>query len=151
MVVETPEAMKDSIENLGSFTVSFWMKATKCNKANRYLRDIQYQTVLGYLISILKVIRKRYASLFKVHLRNGNAERTEECRIDDVFINDWVHLSFKYDETTSKLTVYKKCRRDSFQKALSEGEAQNIIPESSNSAMWGNWLSEHCSFKQYLV
>ena len=33
MVVETPEAMKDSIENLGSFTVSFWMKATKCNKA----------------------------------------------------------------------------------------------------------------------
>lgn len=29
MVVETPEAMKDSIENLGSFTVSFWMKATK--------------------------------------------------------------------------------------------------------------------------
>ncbi|GLL53252.1 hypothetical protein KUBF_09140 [Bacteroides finegoldii] len=58
MVVETPEAMKDSIENLGSFTVSFWMKATKCNKATGIFGISNTKQFWVIWISILKVIRK---------------------------------------------------------------------------------------------
>ena len=127
MVVETPEAMKDSIENLGSFTVSFWMKATKCNKATGIFGISNTKQFWGNLDIYLESHSENDTqAFFKVHLRNGNAERTEECRIDDVFIIDWVHLSFKYDETTSKLTVYKNAE-EILSKALSEGEAQKMI------------------------
>lgn len=117
----------NSIENLGSFTVSFWMKATKCNKATGIFGISNTKQFWGNLDIYLESHSENDTqAFFKVHLRNGNAERTEECRIDDVFINDWVHLSFKYDETTSKLTVYKNAE-EILSKALSEGEAQNII------------------------
>lgn len=108
MIVETPEALKDSIENLGSFTVAFWIKATKCNKATGIFGISNTKQFWGNLdIYLESYSDNETQAFFKVHLRNGNIERTEEIRIDDVFINDWVHLSFKYDEKTSKLTVYK--------------------------------------------
>lgn len=108
MLVETPEALKDSIENLGSFTVAFWMKAAKCNKATGIFGISNTKQFWGNLDIYLESYSDNDTqAFFKVHLRNGNIERTEECKIDDVFINDWVHLSFKYDEKTSKLTVYK--------------------------------------------
>lgn len=108
MIVETPEALKDSIENLGSFTVAFWIKATKCNKATGIFGISNTKQFWGNLdIYLESYSDNETQAFFKVHLRNGNIERTEEIKIDDVFINDWVHLSFKYDEKTSKLTVYK--------------------------------------------
>lgn len=108
LVIDTPEEMKDSIANLGSFTVCFWMKANKCTKATGIFGISNTKEFWGNL----DIYMEGYSdndkqAFFKVHLRNDGKEITQEIKIDDVFTNNWVHLVFKYDDSTSKLTTYK--------------------------------------------
>lgn len=108
LVVETPEALKDSITNLGSFTLAFWMKADKCTKATGIFGISNTKEFWGNLDLYLEGYSDNdKQAFFKVHLRNSGKERTQDIKIDDVFTNEWVHLVFRYDETTSKLTAYK--------------------------------------------
>lgn len=108
LLAETPEALKDTIENLGSFTVAFWMKATKCSKATGIFGISNTKQFWGNLDIYLESHSENDTqAFFKVHLLSEGKEKTEEIRIEDVFTNDWVHLVFKYDESNSKLTVYK--------------------------------------------
>ena len=108
LVIDTPEELKDSITNLGSFTVSFWMKANKCNKATGIFGISNTKEFWGNLdIYMESYSDNDKQAFFKVHLRNDDKEKMQDIKIDNVFTNEWVHLVFKYDESTSKLTGYK--------------------------------------------
>lgn len=108
ILAETPVKIASEITDLGSFTVAFWMKSTKCNKATGIFGISNTKQFWGNLDIYLESYSDNDTqAFFKVHLRNGDAETTAEIRIDEVFTNDWVHLVFKYDDKTSKLTVYK--------------------------------------------
>lgn len=111
VLAEIPETLQSEIENLGSFTVAFWMKATKCSKATGIFGISNTKQFWGNLDIYLEGNSANATqAFFKVHLRNEGKEKTEEIRIEEVFTNDWVHLVFKYDESNSKLTVYKNAQ-----------------------------------------
>ena len=108
ILAEAPEKLQNELTDLGSFTVSFWMKASKCNKATGIFAISNTKQFWGNLdIYLESHSANDTQAFFKIHLRNGDKEMTYETRIEDVFINDWVHLTFKYDEKNSQLTIYK--------------------------------------------
>lgn len=108
ILAETPEKLKNEISELSGFTVAFWMKSAKCTNATGIFGISHTKQFWGNLDIYLESYSDNDTqAFFKVHLRNGDLETTAEIRIEEVFINDWVHLVFKYDDKSSKLTVYK--------------------------------------------
>ncbi|WP_390601570.1 LamG-like jellyroll fold domain-containing protein [Bacteroides sp. f07] len=116
MVAETPEALKDSIENLGSFTVAFWMKSgAPITNGTGLFTISNTEADWGNLDIYLEWNYNGTEAKIKVRMNNVNSG-TEEIRwletlISDVLIDDWVHMAFKYDEKTSTLEIYRNAEK----------------------------------------
>lgn len=106
ILAKAPKMLTDSIADLGSFTVAFWMKANKNSIATGIFSLSNTKTFWGNLDIYLEGYSDNDTqAFFKIHLYNGTTEETIEMKIDDVFTNNWVHMAFRYDEKTSTLTA----------------------------------------------
>ncbi len=104
-VINTPEAKKSTIENLGSFTLSFWMKTPKELVGATGIFGISNPTGFwGHMDLFLDGFRENGEGYFKMQL---GGKWFENVWIDGIFIDEWIHMVFMYDETNSTMTIYR--------------------------------------------
>lgn len=111
-LARTPSSLMNVIPDLGSCTLAFWMKSDKNTSAQGIFSIPNTKTFWGNFDLFLENNSSPTQAFFKLHLYNTtsvkeNDERWIEARVEDVFINDWVHLAFVYDEQLSALTIYR--------------------------------------------
>lgn len=111
LLARIPSYLADSIPNLKSCTVAFWMKAVK-NTTGQGLFTIPNITKFwGNFDIFLENHNSPTQAFFKMHILNQtskeNDERWVEAKIDDVFGDQWVHLAFVYDGKASMITIYR--------------------------------------------
>lgn len=105
----------DTIRNLGSFSLAFWMNATgPFTDGAQGVFAISHKTQFW---GNLEVFLENYnnasdqtEAFIKVHMYNagvasGNGEEWTEVKIPGIF-NKWSHIAITYDAATSKLTIY---------------------------------------------
>ena len=86
LLARVPSYLTDSIPDLGSCTVAFWMKTTRNTSAYGVFSIPNTKTFWGNF---------------------DNDERWVEAKIDNVFGTEWVHMAFVYDGSNSTVTVYR--------------------------------------------
>lgn len=111
-LARTPSSLADVIPNIGSCTVSFWMKSVKNTSAYGLFSIPNTKTFWGNFDIYLENHSSETEAFFKIHLYNctdvkDNDEKWVEAKVPDVFGSEWVHMAFVYDETTSTFTVYR--------------------------------------------
>ncbi|WP_106827838.1 LamG domain-containing protein [Parabacteroides pacaensis] len=111
-LAKAPSYLSDSIPELGSCTVVFWMKSTKNTSATGLFTIPNAKTYWGNFDIFLENNNSETQAFFKMHLYNNtsvkeNDERWVEAKIDDVLTNEWVHMAFVYDGNQSIVTIYK--------------------------------------------
>ena len=102
--------VESEITNLGSFTVSFWMKSSRNTAATGLFSITNTKTFWSNLDIFLENTGSETQAFFKVQIYNertgSRVEKWVEARVDNVF-GDWVHMAFVYDGTTSTMNIYK--------------------------------------------
>lgn len=99
-------SLRDTIANLGSFTVAFWMKTAQPEKATGIFSISNTKKFWGNLDIFMEKSTDNEA-FFKMHLYNGVTEKwVSDIKIANA-IGDWVHLTFRYSAETKKLSVFK--------------------------------------------
>lgn len=101
----------DTLRNLGSFTVAFWMNATKPNKATGIFSISNVKQFWGNLDVFLESHSSNDTeAFFKVHLFNYRTgamqERWQERRFAGAF-GQWSHVAISYDGPTSMFRFYE--------------------------------------------
>lgn len=101
--------LKDTIANLGSFTVSFWMNTSRNTGATGMFSISNKTRYWGNLDVFLENTSSETQALFHVHITNERTgtlkENTFKAPIDNVFKN-WAHLVFVYNGKTSTFMAY---------------------------------------------
>lgn len=105
----------DTLRNLGSFTVSFWLNGAGPGTAGAQgLFAFSHKTQFW---GNLEVFLENWANaldpteaFLKIHMLNGNSttnngEEWTELKIPGIF-NKWSQIAITYDAATSELTVY---------------------------------------------
>lgn len=108
----TPEfvgdiSIKDTIANLGSFTVAFFMKSEQASKATGIFSISNTLKFWGNLDIFLDSHNVAGEGRFKVHLYNGTKEIWIEEKIPNT-IDLWVHMAFRYDATTKTFSILRE-------------------------------------------
>ncbi|MDO4229188.1 MAG: LamG-like jellyroll fold domain-containing protein [Capnocytophaga sp.] len=100
-------SVRDTIANLGSFTIAFWMKTEQASAATGIFSISNTKKFWGNLDIFLEGNASSPDEAFiKLHLYNGVNEKWVETRIAGS-IGDWVHLAFRYDATTKQFDIFK--------------------------------------------
>lgn len=100
-------SVRDTIANLGSFTIAFWMKSEQASSAVGIFSISNTKTFWGNLDIFLDGNSSSPdQARIKMHLYNGVTEKWVEERIEGA-IGDWVHLTFRYDADTKSLDIFK--------------------------------------------
>lgn len=112
LLARVPSYLTDSIPDLGSCTVAFWMKTTRNTSAYGVFSIPNTKTFWGNFDIYLENTSSETQAFFKMHLYNctsvkDNDERWVEAKIDNVFGTEWVHMAFVYDGSNSTVTVYR--------------------------------------------
>ena len=113
VLATTPAYLKDTIPDLGSFTVAFWMKSKKNTSAEGLFSLSNTVAFWGNLDIMLENNNSDSdtEAFFKIHLLNEVSGTTSEqwvtAKVANVFGTNWVHMAFCYDEKTSTASIYK--------------------------------------------
>ena len=107
----TPEfagdvSVKDTITNLGSFTIAFFMKSEQASKATGIFSISNTQKFWGNLDIFLDSHKVEGEGRFKIHLYNGAKEVWIEEKISGT-IGEWVHMTFRYDASSKTFSIFK--------------------------------------------
>lgn len=102
----------DSIKNLGSFTLSFWMNGVGPVKdgAQGVFSISNKKEFWGNLDLFLENYDGGDTAFLKIHMYNagvaeGNGEEWNEAKIPNA-LNKWTHIALTYDAATSQLNLY---------------------------------------------
>lgn len=109
---------RDTLANLGSFTLSFWMNGT--GTAGGPVSDgaeglfaisnkDQFWGNLELFLENYTDATDPNAVWLKIHMFNGTAEEwtaDDNTKLKDV-LNKWTHIALTYDASTSSLSLYK--------------------------------------------
>lgn len=100
-------SLRDTIANLGSFTIAFWMKTEQASAATGIFSISNTKKFWGNLDIFLEGNTASPDEAFiKLHLYNGVNEKWVEARIAGG-ISDWVHLTFRYDADSKQFDIFK--------------------------------------------
>ena len=99
-------SLKDTIANLGSFTVAFWMNSPQVNKGTGIFSIPNTKKFWGNLDIFLDGNNTAGEGRFKMHLFNGTKENWVETKIPGT-IGDWVFMTFRYNHKTEMLHIFK--------------------------------------------
>ena len=99
-------SIRDTITNLGSFTIAFWMKTEQASSAVGIFSISNTKKFWGNLDIFLDANKSTDVARIKMHLYNGVTEKWVEERIAGV-IGEWTHLTFRYDAHTKQLDIFK--------------------------------------------
>ena len=99
----------DTLKNLGSYTVSFWMNSPPAVNATGIFAISNTKEFWGNLELFLEGYSVDATTAFlKVHMVNKNVTDKEswtEIKIPNVF-GKWSHIGVSYDGTTSTIKIY---------------------------------------------
>jgi hypothetical protein len=102
----------DTLKNLGSFTLAFWMNGVGPVKdgAQGLFSISNKNEFWGNLDLFLENLDNGSEAFLKVHMFNagvvsGNGEEWNEVKIPNA-LNKWTHIAITYDATGSKFTIY---------------------------------------------
>lgn len=101
-------SVRDTIANLGSFTIAFWMNSEQATKVTGVFSISRTDKFWGNLDVFLESNSSSAdQAFFKMHIYNGDVEKwVGDARIDGA-IGDWVHMTFRYDANTELLEIFK--------------------------------------------
>ena len=101
------KSLHDVLSNLGSFSIAFWINAEKPTKAIGLFSLTNNKGFWSYIDLFMEPGNSTQTNgRFKLHLSNG----TENGWVDKVIpetLGKWVHLVFRYDATTGKVTIFR--------------------------------------------
>ena len=148
-VIEYPNGYKgkpaDTLANLGSFTLAFWMNSPGTVKDGAQgLFSISKSTEFwGNLDLFLENNDNGNEAFLKVHLFNagvasGNGEEWNEVKIPGA-LGKWTHIAVVYDAATSKLNVYSDGVAVIADKVLGGGEYGKIKFTDFNGMVVGTY------------
>ncbi len=102
---------KDTLSNLGSFTLAFWMKGVGPVKdgAQGLFSISNKNEFWGNLDLFLENDDNGSEGFLKIHMFNsavasGNGEEWSELKIPNM-LNKWTHVAVRYDAATSQLSL----------------------------------------------
>ncbi|KAK6033630.1 Two component regulator propeller [Ostertagia ostertagi] len=102
---------KDTLSNLGSFTLAFWMKGVGPVKdgAQGLFSISNKNEFWGNLDLFLENNDNGSEGFLKIHMFNsavasGNGEQWNELKIPNM-LNKWTHVAVRYDAATSQLSL----------------------------------------------
>lgn len=102
----------DTLKNLGSFTISFWMNGVGPVKdgAQGVFSISNSAEFWGNLDLFLENYDNGDEAFLKIHMFNanapsGNGEQWNEVKVPDAY-NKWTHIAIVYNAATSALSVY---------------------------------------------
>ena len=102
----------DTLKNLGSFTLSFWMNGVGPVKdgAQGLFSISNKNEFWGNLDLFLENLDNGSEAFLKVHMfsagvASGNGEEWNEIKIPGA-LNKWTHIALTYDASTSQFSIY---------------------------------------------
>ena len=102
----------DTLTNLGSFTISFWMNVPgPVNDGAQGVFSFSNKNEFwGNLDMFLENQNNGNEAFFKLHMFNagvasGNGEQWNETKVANVY-GKWTHIAITYDEVGSKLSLF---------------------------------------------
>lgn len=98
-----------ALQNLQSFTISFWMYAPKNNSAVGVFSLTNTKDFWGSLDIYFDNGGNQDTAVFKVHINNDNVNwkgQFTDTRLPGAF-NKWVHIAITYDAGNSKFNIYE--------------------------------------------
>ena len=136
----------DTLSNLGSFTLAFWMKGTGpvVGGAQGLFAISNSGEFWGNLELFLENLDAGDTAFLKVHMFNagvatGNGEEWNELKIPNV-LNKWTHIAVTYDGNTSKFSLYANGTPTSINnKTLGGGNYGKIKFNDFNGMVLGNF------------
>ncbi len=139
------KVVSDSLKNLGSFTLAFWMNTTGPVKDGaRGIFAISNKTQFwGNLELFLENLDAGDTAFLKVHMFNASAsdgvgEQWNEIKLPGA-LNKWTHIALTYDSASSKLNLYMDGALTSLSKVLSDGKYGGIRFNDVNGMVIGNY------------
>lgn len=133
----------DTLQNLGSFTLAFWMNGTSPVTNAQGLFSISNKNQFwGSLDLFLEGFATGEDSAFlKIHMFNanmpdGNGEEWSEVKIPEA-LDRWTHIALTYDAKTSKFIVYAN-GASVIDKSLGAGAYGKIKYKDFNGMVIGN-------------
>lgn len=97
----------DSIANLGSFTLSYWMNAEKVDGATGIFSISNTKSFWGNLDIFLEGNGSDTEAFFKIYMQNATTgtDTWVTRKVENVF-KKWSHLVFQYNGETSIFSIY---------------------------------------------
>lgn len=143
--------VSDTIKNLGSFTVAFWMNGTgPVQGGAQGIFSISNKNEFWGNLEIFLENNNNPAdpaeAFLKVHLLNAGVSsgNGEEWLADDNMklpntLNKWTHIAITYDSTTSAISVYKDGQPKTHNKILRNGNYGPIKYKDVNGMVLGSF------------
>ncbi|WP_337941575.1 LamG-like jellyroll fold domain-containing protein [Parabacteroides sp.] len=135
--------LKDSLQSLDAFTVSFWMnlKSDDVNGGARQLFTIPHSEVGWGNLDIFTDGATDEGVLFKVHMFNTRSGSRvdgwiDDCRLAGV-LDKWTHMVFRYEGASSTLHVF--CDGKQVYEKLLGDYGKLIFEKMSGSFIVGNF------------
>lgn len=104
------ELMRDTLSNLGSFTLAFWMNCERNKSATGIFTISNTKTFWGNLEVFFENTSSETEAFIKVHMNNiqsgANKESWQEVRFPNGF-QKWNHVVFSYNGSKSEFNVYQ--------------------------------------------
>jgi hypothetical protein len=96
----------DTIKNLGSFTIAYWMNGpSPVGTAQGVFGIGNSKAFWGNVEMYLETWNNGSEAYLKINVNNNGAELFSEIKVPNL-LDKWSHLALVYDGTTSKLTLY---------------------------------------------
>ncbi len=125
-------SVSDSIKNLGSFTLAFWMNGVGpvVGGAQGLFAIANSNEFWGNLELFLENNDNGDEAFLKIHMFNaaaadGKGEQWNDLKIPDA-LNKWTHVALTYDSSTSRLILYIDGQPTSLDKVLDDGNYGSI-------------------------
>jgi hypothetical protein len=136
---------KDTLSNLGSFTLAFWMNGVGpvINGAQGLFSISNKNEFWGSLDLFLENNDNGNEAFLKVHMFNsnvasGNGEEWNEVKIPGA-LGKWTHIAVTYDAKTSTLNVYSDGTAVIPDKVLGGGSYGNVKFKDFNGMVVGTY------------
>lgn len=134
----------DTLSNLGSFTIAFWMnEAAPFTDGAQGLFAISHKTQFWGNLEIFLENYNNAAdqseAFLKIHMFNGTKEQWNELKIPGIF-GKWSHIAVTYDAATSQFSVYANGAPTSIvNKVLDGGNYKKIAFNDFNGVVLGSF------------
>jgi hypothetical protein len=98
----------DTLVNLGSATIAFWMNAPVATKATGIFSMSHKTQFWGNFDLFMEGYNNPTEAFFKMHILNANAADKEqwlEVKVPNV-VGKWTHIAIRYDSSTSQISMF---------------------------------------------